>query len=103
MVAFIHYIRTLLRVKRNFPSLPIGTVNFCFKGCWVVFFIFLQAKSGNPDQTPQNMRRLIWVCAVCPCLTKKTQCLNRLIFFILTVFYCLLIKVPLTFSCTGIM
>ena len=26
----------------NFPPLSIGTVHFCFKGCWVVAFTFVQ-------------------------------------------------------------
>ena len=36
------------------PFIAIGSVHFHFKGCWVVFFIFiiLKANSGDPDQTP---------------------------------------------------
>ena len=29
-------------VEENFPPLSIRTVLFCSKGCWVVFFIFIQ-------------------------------------------------------------
>ena len=28
--------------RMDSPPLSIGTVHFCFKGCWVVFFIFIQ-------------------------------------------------------------
>ena len=42
----------------EFPILPIGTVHFRFKGCWVVFFIFIQilteqsvSEQLRPEQT----------------------------------------------------
>ena len=51
---------------------------FNFRGVWCTFSflfcfkqIFLLANSEDPDQTPQNrrriLRRLIWVCTVCLC------------------------------------
>ena len=60
------------------PLLSIGPVHIRFKGCWMVFFIFSQiliVKSLNK----QWMRRLIWVCTVCLCPTKRTLGLNGLI------------------------
>ena len=52
---------------------------FKFYGCWMVFFIFL-SNSYRPfcEQTVEIMirrrrtRRLIWVCTVCLCPTKRT-------------------------------
>ena len=47
----------------------------------MLFFIYnqvlienfaLQANSGDPDQTPHSVWRLIWVCTVCLCPTKRT-------------------------------
>ena len=65
----------------EFPTLVIGSVYFCFKGCWVVFFSFIQSLKETsvskpwrpiPDAAfcfayvPQKDARLIWVKSIGP-------------------------------------
>ena len=74
-----------INAEWNFPPLLIVPIHFRFKGCWVVFFIFIQifketsvtSKQCKPDQMPpfaasglvlhclpmshKNDARLIWV------------------------------------------
>ena len=66
-------------VEWSFPLLSIGPVQFRFKGCWMVFFIFIQ--NFNRTFCKQAVKtlirrhvvwRLIWVFTVCLCPTKRT-------------------------------
>ena len=50
-----------IKAEWNIPALSIGTVHYCFKGCWVFFFFFFQiliehskSKQWKPDQMLQN-------------------------------------------------
>ena len=38
----IRLTRLFVYAERNFPPLSIGTVHICLKGCWAVFFVFVQ-------------------------------------------------------------
>ena len=65
--------------QMEFPLLSIGQVHFRFKGCWVVFFIFIQIlKRALCKKTVEALIRrgilwhLIWVCTVCLCPIKRT-------------------------------
>ena len=51
----------------NFPLLSIGPVHFRFKGCWLVFFIFIQIIIEN-SVTPVV---LFWLFADVPFLAKS--------------------------------
>ena len=74
--------------KRNgfFPQLSIGTVLFCFKGCWVVFFHFYsnfnRTFCKQTVETPIRrhiVQHQIWVCAVCLCPTKRRGNIKSLV------------------------
>ena len=55
-------------LSRIFPLLSFGPVHFRFKGCWVVFIIFIQILIEHSVDTLTRHRvllRLIWVCTVC--------------------------------------
>ena len=80
----------------------IGPVYFCFKGCWVVFFIFLKKIIRIfCKQTVETLIRchilchLIWVCTVCLCPAKRTPAVYGLMIYVHLVFHVFLtLKAP---------
>ena len=69
----------------EFPTIIKWT---SFKGCWIVFFIFIQMlKESSVSKTVKTLIRrsillcLVWVCTVCTSLTKRTLGLNGLRLF----------------------
>ena len=60
----------------NFPRLSIGTVHFYFKGCWVLFFIFIQNQNRTfcnlTVETQVRRRALRRLTRVCTTSHKKT-------------------------------